>query len=117
MGEVYLVESVRRGRREALKILHPFLARDREFMSRFRREARVIQRLAQPAIVQGYDFGVLSTGRPYLAMEHIEGENLRARLRWVERLSVERALDVLVDLADAVDHAHARGVLHRDLKP
>ena len=117
MGQVFLVEHVHLGRREALKILHPFLAREHQFVSRFRREARAINRLQHPAIVSVFDFGQLPDGRFYLAMEYADGPNLGHTLETSGRLSVQRALHLLIQLAAAIDHAHSRGVIHRDLKP
>jgi hypothetical protein len=117
MGEVYLAEHVNLGRKEALKILHPRLASEPQFVSRFRREARATNRVQHPNIVSVYDFGRLPDGRFYLSMEYADGQSLYAELARHGPLSVGRALHVLWQLADAVDHAHSRGVVHRDLKP
>jgi serine/threonine protein kinase len=117
MGEVYLAEHLHLGRREALKVLHPSLASDPQFVSRFRREARATNRLSHPNIVSVHDFGQLPDGRFYLAMEYAEGESLSRVLATVGRLPLVRALYLLHQLAAAVDHAHQRGVVHRDLKP
>ena len=117
MGQVFLVEHVHLGRREALKILHPFLARERQFVSRFRREARAINRLQHPSIVSVFDFGQMPDGRFYLAMEYADGPNLGHTLEITGRLQIQRSLHLLIQLAAAIDHAHSRGVIHRDLKP
>src|SRR5438477_5836564 len=117
MGEVYLAEHLILRRPEALKILRPQLAADEQFVARFRREARATNRVQHPNIVGVYDFGRLSDGRFYLAMEYAEGRPLDAVLARDGRLSVARALPILVQLCDAVGHAHAHGVVHRDLKP
>ena len=117
MGEVYLVEHLALGRREALKVLSPQLAMDRQFVSRFRREGRAVNRLRHPNIVALYDFGKLDDGRFFLAMEYAEGVCVRDLLQKDEVLPVPSALRVLGQLAYAVHHAHARGVIHRDLKP
>jgi serine/threonine-protein kinase len=117
MGEVYLVEHRALGRQEALKILQASLADQREFVSRFRREARATNRVQHPNIIGVYDFGQLPDGRFYLTMEYAEGERLDALLRRVGPLPVSRALGILIQLADAVGHAHGAGVVHRDLKP
>jgi serine/threonine protein kinase len=117
MGEVYLVEHRHLGRREALKILDPKLASEAHFVSRFRREARAINRLNHPHIVSIHDFGRLSDGRFYLAMEYVSGDNLAVLIRREGRLSAARTLALLGQLAEAVQHAHSRGVVHRDLKP
>ncbi len=117
MGQVFLVEHVHLGRREALKILHPFLARELQFVSRFRREARAINRLQHPSIVSVFDFGQMPDGRFYLAMEYADGPNLGHTLETSGRLPIQRALHLLIQLAAAIEHAHSRGVIHRDLKP
>ncbi len=117
MGEVYLVEHVNLGRQEALKVLHAHLAGDPVFASRFRREARAMNRLQHPGIVAVYDFGQLPDGRYYLCMELADGERLDALLGRTGPLSPRHTLGVLAQLAEAAAHAHSRGVIHRDLKP
>ena len=109
MGEVYLAEHVVLGRKEALKILMTQVAKDPQFVSRFRREARAVNRLRHPNIISIYDFGQLPDGRFYLSMEYAEGTNLYQVLRRVDRLEVPRALHLLGQLAYAVHHAHSRG--------
>ena len=117
MGEVFLAEHVALGRKEAVKILKASLAHDAEFVSRFKREARAVNRLQHPNIVAVYDFGRLDDGRCYLAMEYAEGILLSKLLRRDVHLSAPRALHLLGQLAYAVHHAHSRDVVHRDLKP
>jgi tRNA A-37 threonylcarbamoyl transferase component Bud32 len=117
MGEVYLVEHVHIGRREAIKVLRPEMAADPRLASRFRREARAINRLRHPNIIGIYDFGQLPDGRLYLTMEYADGRALDQVLQAEGRLDLPRALHVLHQLAGAIDHAHAHGVVHRDLKP
>ncbi|MBV8756578.1 MAG: protein kinase [Deltaproteobacteria bacterium] len=117
MGEVFLAEHIKLGRREALKILRASLAADAQFVARFRREARAVNRLRHPNIIAIYDFGQLPDGRFYLAMEYADGESVHRLLKRDDHFSVPRALGVLGQLAYAVHHAHSRGVLHRDLKP
>lgn len=117
MGEVYLVEHVHIGRREAIKVLRAEMAADPRLASRFRREARAINRLRHPNIIGIYDFGQLPDGRLYLTMEHAAGLSLDRALRLEGRLEPGRALLILHQLALAIDHAHAHGVVHRDLKP
>ncbi len=117
MGEVYLAEHITLGRKEAIKILHPSLATDPHFVSRFRREARAVNRLRHPNIISIYDFGQLADNRFYLSMEYADGESVYRLLKMAGRFDVPRALHVLGQLAYAVHHAHSRGVVHRDLKP
>jgi hypothetical protein len=117
MGEVYLAEHMRLGRKEAVKILKPSLAGDTQFVARFRREARAVNRLRHPNIIAVYDFGQLPDGRFYLSMEYADGISVYKLLKDEEHVAVPRALNILGQLAYAVHHAHSRGVLHRDLKP
>jgi hypothetical protein len=117
MGEVWLGEHLEHGRKEAIKILKPQLATDPQFVSRFRREARAVNRLRHPNIIAVYDFGQLPDGRFFLSMEYAEGESVYQTLKRDEHFDVPRALHVLGQLAYAVHHAHSRGVVHRDLKP
>ena len=117
MGEVYLVEHVHIGRREAIKVLRAEMAADPRLASRFRREARAINRLRHPNIIGIYDFGQLPDGRLYLTMEYAAGHPVDEVLRREGRLDLARALHVLHQLAAAIDHAHAHDVVHRDLKP
>jgi serine/threonine protein kinase len=117
MGEVYLAEDVVSGRKEALKIMKAHLARDAHFVSRFRREARAINRLRHPNIVAVYDFGQLPDQRFFLSMEYAQGQSVYQLLKRDSHFDVTRALGVIGQLVYAVHHAHSRGVVHRDLKP
>ena len=117
MGEVFLAEHLELGRQEAIKILMPGLASDPQFVARFRREARAVNRLRHPNIVAVYDFGQLPDQRFYLSMEYADGESVYQLVKRDEHFAVPRALNVLGQLAYAVHHAHSRGVVHRDLKP
>lgn len=116
MGAVYLVEHLQLGRREALKVLHGQLASDARFVARFRREARATNRVHHPNVVSVYDFGQLPDGRLYYSMEPARGSSVASL---IERgpLPMAQALRILGELASAIDHAHGRGVIHRDLKP
>ncbi|HWM88929.1 MAG TPA: protein kinase [Kofleriaceae bacterium] len=116
MGEVYLVEHIGLGRKEALKVLRPSMDTP-SLVTRFRREARATNRLQHPNIVAIHDFGRLPDGRFYIATEYAEGDSLDRVVRRLGSFPVARALPILIQLADAVDHAHSRGVIHRDLKP
>jgi len=116
MGEVYLVEHLSLRRQEALKVLHPSLAETPQFVLRFRREARATNRLQHPNIVCVYDFGQLTDGRFYLTTEYVDGQQLD-KLLGKGPLAPSRVLRVVAQLAEAIDHAHAQGVIHRDLKP
>jgi serine/threonine-protein kinase len=117
MGEIFLAEQIRGGDKVALKVLHSRLATEEEFVSRFRREVRATSRLQHPNIVRVYDFGKLSDGRFFIAMDLADGETLDSQIRASGGLDVGRSVRILTQLAEAVDHAHSRGVVHRDLKP
>src|SRR5215204_5367175 len=115
MGEVYLAEDTRLGRRVALKRPSDAFLTTPDARERLHREASAAGRLTHPNIAAIYD--VLDVdGFPYIVMEYVEGESLSTVLRRGP-LSVERALEIGLQIADALAAAHARGVIHRDLKP
>ena len=114
MAQVYLAEDVRLGRRLALKVLSPRAVRDEERLQRFEREARTISALNHPNILTVYDVGH-DGGMQFLATEFIDGVTLRSLERG--RLDARQALDIAVQIAQAVAAAHDAGVIHRDLKP
>jgi tRNA A-37 threonylcarbamoyl transferase component Bud32 len=116
MGEVYLVEHLGLGRKEALKVLRSSMDTP-SLVTRFRREARATNRLQHPNIVAIHDFGRLPDGRFYIATEYADGNSLDLVIRRTGPFPVSRAVPILIQLADAIDHAHSRGVIHRDLKP
>jgi serine/threonine-protein kinase len=115
MGSVYLAEDAV-GRRVALKILIPELDQDERFRQRFLREAELAAGLDHPHVVPTLASGE-EDGRLYLAMAYVEGADLRAVLRREGRLEPTRALDLLGQVAGALDAAHAAGLVHRDVKP
>lgn len=119
MGCVYRVEHARMGRPFALKVLSPELAGDESLAERFRREAVVTSRLDHPNIVFLADFGWLPTGQPYLVMEYVPGESLRDRMESCATglMPLLEVIDVLIQVARALDVAHRAGIVHRDLKP
>jgi len=100
----------------AVKVLAPRLAEDDAYLARFRREARAAARLTHPNIVAAIDVGE-AEGFHYVATEFIEGESLSQVLAREGRLSEARALAIAIEVAGALDHAYAKGVLHRDIRP
>jgi serine/threonine-protein kinase len=117
MGTVWLAEHVVLGRRAAIKLLHPMHSTREDLVARFFNEARAATAIADPGIVQIFDFGHHSDGTAYIAMEMLDGEPLDHRLRRLVRLPVGDALRIMRQVASSVGVAHARGIIHRDLKP
>jgi serine/threonine-protein kinase len=117
MGEVHEAEHVDLGRRTALKILPRERCNNKELEERFRSEARVIARLSHPNLVALHDFGVCTDGRPYYAMDLLEGETLHKRLERSGPLPYRSALSLGVQALHALEAAHKAGVIHRDIKP
>ena len=116
MGDVYAGRHPLIGKRVAVKVIKRHLAAAPDAIERFLREARAVNQVGHPNVVDVFAVGRLDDGRLYLVMDLLEGEALGARLRR-GRMPVEEALDVLDAIAVALDAAHARGVVHRDLKP
>jgi serine/threonine-protein kinase len=120
MAEVRRARDIRLGREVAIKLLRPQAAVDEEIVSAFRAEAMSSARLNHPGIVAVYDVGEADLGgarRPYLVMEMIEGAPLSTLLADGTSLTVERSVEVGVDVCAALAHAHERGVVHRDVTP
>ncbi|MCC6747714.1 MAG: protein kinase [Deltaproteobacteria bacterium] len=115
MGQVFLAQDTRLGRKVALKLIHPSQLASPEAKERFFLEARATARFSHPHIVTVYAVGE-HDGRPYLALEHLEGRSLREGLGEGE-LSLPEALRVARAIAEALAEGHRHGVLHRDLKP
>jgi eukaryotic-like serine/threonine-protein kinase len=115
MGQVYLAEDARLGRRLALKVLSRRSEDGQDRLGRFEREARAVSALNHPNILTIYDVGE-ADGLSFIATEYIEGLTLRALLDR-GRLSVTLALDLTVQVGEALAAAHQAGVIHRDLKP
>lgn len=116
MATVYLAQDERLDRAVALKIMHPHLAESADFVARFRREARSAARVIHPGVVSVFDQGVIH-GQGFLVMEFIDGPNLRTLLNQEGALSIQRTLQILHDVLDALRAAHRVGVIHRDIKP
>lgn len=116
MADVYLAEDQLLGRRLAVKVLHHHFAEDQEFVERFRREASSAARLSHPNIVGIFDRGEWD-GTYYIAMEYVPGRSLKALVRDQGALEPVVAIDIVTQILQAAKFAHARGVIHRDLKP
>lgn len=116
MGVVYKAHDLRLKRPVALKLVTPSLARDERFRERFAREAELVMSLEHPNVVPIYDAGEVD-GRVYLAMRLVDGTDLGSVLRGEGALEPARAVAICRQVASALDAAHARGLVHRDVKP
>jgi hypothetical protein len=117
MGQVYLAEHVKMGRRSAIKVMNPSMVHDPDAVSRFNREAANASRITHPNVCAIYDFGETPDGLIYLAMEFIEGEPLSGLLEREGALPPLRAAHIFAQVADALQAAHDLAIVHRDLKP
>src|SRR5579864_2250149 len=120
MGVVYEAEDLTLGRKVALKFLPPQLSRDQNALDRFLLEARTASALNHPNICTIYAVenaaGEGGQSQSFIAMELLEGQNLAEKLNSGPML-LDRMLDIAIQLADALDAAHAKGIVHRDIKP
>src|SRR5215212_8799467 len=116
MSTVYRAFDSVLERRVAVKLMHREIAADTDQLERFRREARSVAQLSHPHIVGVIDAGE-EDGRPYIVFEYVEGETLKDRIRRMGRLPVDEAIAYAIEIARALGAAHARGIVHRDIKP
>lgn len=118
MGQVFLARHTRIAqKRVAIKVLHPELAGSDQVLARFQREAESAAAISHPNVVSVLDIDTTPRGMPYLVCEYLEGIDLADHLKEVQRLDVPDALSVTRQLCRGLAAAHARGVIHRDLKP
>ena len=116
MGEVYLATDTILGRRVALKVLPAFVSKDPERLRRFTQEARAASRLSHPNVCVVHEIGETDDGRPFIAMEYVEGMTLRQRMR-SHAMKLGDVLDIAIQVAEALIAAHEAGIVHRDIKP
>jgi eukaryotic-like serine/threonine-protein kinase len=117
MATVYLARDTELERPVAIKILAENLAQDEALRRRFLREARLAARLSHPNVVSVYDAGENEQGRPYIVMERVEGRTLADLVRERGRLPADEAVALAVQACHGLAHAHAAGLVHRDVKP
>lgn len=116
MGEVYLATDTILGRRVALKVLPTFVSKDPERLRRFTQEARAASRLSHPNVCVVHEIGETDDGRPFIAMEYVEGMTLRQRIR-NQAMKLGDVLDIAIQIAEGLIAAHEAGIIHRDIKP
>jgi eukaryotic-like serine/threonine-protein kinase len=115
MGEVYLAEDTELNRQVALKFLSPHLCQDADCRTRFKREAQAAAKLNHPNIVTIHEVNEFN-GRPFFAMEHIEGQSLRELIK-AKELPIERVIELAIQICEGLHKAHQSGIVHRDVKP
>jgi serine/threonine-protein kinase len=116
MGAVYLAEDTVMDRKVALKVLPKERANDAAFLTRFRREATAVGRLNHINIVGAYTVGE-EMGHHFIVMEYCEGESLDQKLKRAGRLPWDKAVEIAMQVARGLKHAHEHGFIHRDIKP
>ena len=117
MATVYLAEHPRINKKVAIKVINQELAASKEMVSRFMTEARAASQIGHDHIVDILDFGQSPEGENFMIMEYLEGQTISSRIRAAVRLDVMTALHITAQVVDALQTAHAKGVIHRDVKP
>lgn len=116
MSTVYRATDAVLERNVAVKLMHREFAEDSDQLERFRREARAVAQLSHPHVVSVIDAGE-DDGHPYIVFEYVDGETLKKRVRRLGRLPVDQGVAYAIEIARALGSAHARGIVHRDIKP
>jgi serine/threonine protein kinase len=116
MGEVYRATDMTLGQSVALKFLHALSSSDPRFLERFHSEVRIARQVSHPNVCRVYDIGE-AEGLPFISMEYVDGEDLASLLRRIGRLPSDKAIEISRKACAGLAAAHAKGVIHRDLKP
>ncbi|MDQ2965958.1 MAG: protein kinase, partial [Chloroflexota bacterium] len=116
MATIFRATDSQLGRDVAVKVLRPEYGRDPDFVARFRMEAQAVASLNSPNIVTVHDFGMDPAG-PFIVMDYVDGEDLATLLRRTGPLSANRTARIAAEVARGLAAAHARGIVHRDIKP
>ena len=116
MAIVYRAIDTRMGRNVAVKVLKPEFNQDVEFVSRFQREAEAASKMTHHNIVNLFDVGMDGSNR-YLVMEYVNGKTLKQVIQEKGRLSASAACQITIRILSALQHAHSKGIIHRDIKP
>jgi serine/threonine protein kinase len=116
-GKVYIATCLHTSQQAAIKVLHKSLVNDLELIKRFKQEAEWMSKLSSPFIVSIKRYGLVPDGRPFMAMEYIEGSCISAVVSRQGPMSPYRALPIFIQVASGLEHAHANGIVHRDIKP
>ena len=117
MGAVYLARHVSLGQEVAIKFIHPELVSSEEVRRRFETEAKASARIKSRHAVSVIDHGVTEAGQPYIVMERLDGQSLEQAMKERGRLPFEEVVLIVMQVARALEQAHAAGIVHRDLKP
>jgi len=117
MGQVYLAHDTVLDRDVALKVMAAQIADDEELKARFEREARAVAKMTHPNVVMVFDLGTHTDGSPYIAMELLKGQDLQKTVRQTPTLSLERKVQIIIQVLTGLNHAHQAGIVHRDIKP
>jgi serine/threonine protein kinase len=113
---VFLAEDTKAGRKVALKIMHPSLAKDEKAVRRFQRESALLVSFDHPNLVKGYSHGTMGP-LPYLVMECLDGESAQETLDREKSFTEARSLEIIQEAAKAIDYMQTKGIIHRDIKP
>ncbi|MBI2810721.1 MAG: serine/threonine protein kinase [Candidatus Melainabacteria bacterium] len=117
MGVVYRAKHCLMNRIVAIKVLHRHAATNGDALKRFQVESQAASALSMPNILTVYDFGLSSAGQPYMVMDYLDGKSLDDIINSEGSVPLSRAIDIFIQICNAMEHAHAKGIIHRDIKP